>query len=332
LCGLILTVVTTAYLTTAFIQGRHRTGEKLTQETNTTNTSNTTPTNIIQVHSALQLRTEPQLHSKYTGNPLEPFQMGNNFTVWWAKLKICLKDTPNNQWAQQAIMSIDDKVLNKLGGDISRYIEAENGFEQLRQDLEDIQVHKQPVTLGLYAITNRRQRKHESLVQFGKAIRQLARDIGRIEERELQNVFCRGLLDPELRREVTRNMYQKHPANLEEVVDYASSTDEAWRHANEALQDDNPSETEVPRKQLVKFQQQGHRGYPPTLTSERNPHQDLRHDTNTNKHTEQRLMPTNRSFPNNNARTSQGKNDQVQCYSCQGYGHVQRECPLQQTQ
>ncbi len=119
--GLILTVVTTAYLTTAFIQGRHRTGEKLTQETNTTNTSNTTPTNIIQVHSALQLRTEPQLHSNYTGNTLEPFQMGNNFTVWWAKLKICLKDTPNNQWAQQAIMSIDDKVLNRLGGDISRY-------------------------------------------------------------------------------------------------------------------------------------------------------------------------------------------------------------------
>ena len=341
-CIVTLTIISaTCYGTLVIIRGRHRTHNSPPQTTSTTNT-NTTPTNIISLQSAVQYGQTPCMpNSSTVGATLENYHTGTNLQVWWAKQKLRLKGIPRNEWASRTVMLIEDRVLEKLGGDIARYDETEDGFDQLRTDLEALQQQKTPVHLNLYGLTNRKQLKNESLAQFGKAIRDLANRTGKIEEKELQNVFCRGLSNSELRRDVTRNVFQQQPANLEAVIEYASSTDEAWRNAKEVSPDETLSDGERPRQSVVRFQPPSQRQQ--GQYQQQNPRHAQTQDTRMTQQTQAapttshssppQHPPHNRNFPNlvqkpySKSYEALPRDNQAQCYGCHEYGHTQRHCP-----
>ncbi len=74
--------------------------------------------------------------------------------------------------------------------------------------------------LELYELTNRKQKRQESLEQFGRALRKLASSVKLGNEQQLQNVFIKGIRQAELKKEVARYTCQNKPASLEEQVSY----------------------------------------------------------------------------------------------------------------
>lgn len=241
ICAAVLASTTIILIgATWLIRGRHRTHESITQtQATTTGATHAATTNNISVQSSMQYGAGPCMPNySPDGASIELFEAGSDLSVWWAKQKMELKDIPSTRWVRQTIKKIDNGLLVKLGGDITRYDTSTNGFEELRNDLEVI-CKREPhhtstrVNLSLYELTNRIQKKNETLECFGKSLRDIASKVGQVSEKELQNVFIRGLRNQELKKEVSRHTFQSQLASLEDQVEYATKTEAAWANASE---------------------------------------------------------------------------------------------------
>jgi len=311
----------TSYAMVKLIQGRHRTPDS--------QTTTTTPTNVISVQSSVQIGTRPLVQHTDPLTAIEPYQLANNLGVWWARLELCLEDTPTGKWARKALMHIDEKVLVRLGGNVRRYADTTDGFKQLHQDLEKLTTTTKetaPAANCIIELNLRRQKRHESAEDYGRALKILANQCGKIDEKALGNLFFIGLNDKELRKEVSRHMHTTGFANLEEMASYAKHMEQGWSTAEECMRDRHLEQEVLQRRQITGTS--GTRNFPRQDSYQSSAPLFLNGGIRQNNY-QAYQKPLYNGETSHASRTPENKDQIIQCHQCGNQGHRQRNCPEQ---
>ncbi len=326
------------YITATFIQGRHRTPNSQIQTPTTTATQ--AATNNITVQSAVQVGARSHVQHTDALATMEPYQLNNHLDVWWTKLVMCLEEVPEETWVKKTLMHIDEHVLAKLGSNLMRYKTMMGGFDQLYNDIKALKStpneNKGMAANWIREMSQRKQLKNESAEEYGTALRKLAVKCGKIEEDALGSLYCNGLADKELGRVVARKLHTTGFKDWEEIVNYASHTEQGWSTAEESMRE--PEQAIQQRRKQLQFTEPTNRQTYNRDWDENTKEQHEGQETQQrNRTSNSQSFPRHHSPPKGSPNSGGRQNNRdyeatqryqgPQCYQCRGYGHLQRFCP-----